>query len=104
MAEARAPEALFTFLIPVTLGNIVGGTAIFALVSRLEVRADEDEAALGLTGNGTVQLRVRKVTRMTDIGPDPVGELVAKNRHAPRRGQKPIRPQIQTVCQGQSAV
>ena len=81
-----------------TLGNIVGGTAIFALVSRLEVRADEDEAALGLTGNGTVQLRVRKVTRTTDIGPDPVGELAAENRHAPQPVQKPVRPQIQTVC------
>nr|WP_246195273.1 formate/nitrite transporter family protein [Paracoccus litorisediminis] len=61
MADARAPEALFTFLIPVTLGNIVGGTAILALVSRLEARADEDEAALGQIGNGTVQLRVRKL-------------------------------------------
>ncbi|MTH80153.1 formate/nitrite transporter family protein [Paracoccus aestuariivivens] len=44
MSATTVPEALFIFLIPVTFGNIVGGTAIFALVSHLEVRADEEEA------------------------------------------------------------
>ncbi len=45
LGEARLAPALATFLLPVTLGNIVGGTAIFALVSHLQVRADDDEGA-----------------------------------------------------------
>lgn len=41
LGETTLSAALGTFLVPVTLGNLVGGTAIFALVAHLEVRADE---------------------------------------------------------------
>lgn len=40
--QTSVSQALFHFLLPVTLGNLIGGTVIFALVSHLEVRADED--------------------------------------------------------------
>ncbi|MTH64201.1 formate/nitrite transporter family protein [Paracoccus shanxieyensis] len=42
MGQASLGPALGAFLLPTTLGNIVGGTAIFALVSHFEVRADEE--------------------------------------------------------------
>ncbi|WP_134680533.1 formate/nitrite transporter family protein [Paracoccus ravus] len=42
MGETSVTAAIGDFLIPVTLGNILGGTAIFALVTHLEVRADEE--------------------------------------------------------------
>ncbi|SMO44179.1 formate/nitrite transporter family protein [Paracoccus laeviglucosivorans] len=43
LGQTTPGAAIGTFLIPVTLGNIVGGTAIFALVAHLEVRADEED-------------------------------------------------------------
>lgn len=42
LGQTTLGAAFGTFFIPVTLGNLVGGTAIFALVAHLEVRADED--------------------------------------------------------------
>lgn len=42
LGETSLREAVLHFLLPVTLGNVIGGTAIFALVAHLEVRADEE--------------------------------------------------------------
>ncbi|OWT73699.1 MULTISPECIES: formate/nitrite transporter family protein [unclassified Achromobacter] len=40
--DATAIDALTTFVLPTLLGNIVGGTFIFALISHAQVRADVD--------------------------------------------------------------
>lgn len=40
LGDATAWDALTTFVLPTLLGNIVGGTFIFALISHAQVRAD----------------------------------------------------------------
>lgn len=40
LGEASAGPAFFGFFIPVLLGNVVGGTFIFALISHAQVRSD----------------------------------------------------------------
>ncbi|WP_233236583.1 formate/nitrite transporter family protein [Bordetella sp. LUAb4] len=49
LGDATALDALTTFVLPTLLGNIVGGTFIFALISHAQVRADVD---LGKAGRG----------------------------------------------------
>lgn len=42
LGEATISESLANFVLPTLLGNVVGGTFIFALISHAQVRADVD--------------------------------------------------------------
>lgn len=42
LGEASVADALLHFALPTLLGNVIGGTVIFALISHAEVRADVD--------------------------------------------------------------
>ncbi len=45
LGEAGVADALLHFALPTLVGNVIGGTAIFALISHAQVRADVDMEA-----------------------------------------------------------
>jgi len=50
LGDATALDAVTTFVLPTLIGNIVGGTFIFALISHAQVRADVDLREAGREG------------------------------------------------------